>query len=180
MLDKTDATAILTGMVTISRTFRKAAQRSRERSLAGTKYGFLRHLLEGDARLGELAHQLVVSAPVASRAVEALEAEALVERRTDPLDARAILISITEQGRAALAEGDSRIIRKFAAALDDWTPEEAERAVALLTVLNERLAEVLQPSETPADAESGTAPTNAPATTARTDTRTTDEDEISG
>lgn len=143
MLDNAHATAILTGMVTISRTFRKAAQRSRERSLAGTKYGFLRHLLDGDARCGELAHQLVVSAPVASRAVEALEAEALVERRTDPLDARAILISITEQGRTALAEGDSHIIRKFANALDDWTPEEAERAITLLRVLNERLTDTL-------------------------------------
>ncbi|QYH34557.1 MarR family winged helix-turn-helix transcriptional regulator [Salinibacterium sp. M195] len=168
MLDDADATAILTGMVTISRTFRKAAQRSRERSLAGTKYGFLRHLLDGDARLGELAHHLIISAPVASRAVEALEADALVERRTDPLDARAILISITEQGRTALAEGDSRIIRKFAVALDDWTPEEAERAISLLNVLNERLADVLQPSETPADAENSARPDS----TTTTDTLT--------
>ena len=83
--------------MSFSRAFRKAGQRSRERSLAGTKYGFLRHLRETDARLGELAHQLVVSAPVASRAVEALEAENLVERRTDPADARAVLISITER-----------------------------------------------------------------------------------
>ena len=66
MIDDHDAAALLAGMVTISRTFRKAGQRSRERSLAGTKYGFLRHLRETDARLGELAHQLVVSAPVAS------------------------------------------------------------------------------------------------------------------
>ena len=147
MLNNTDAAAILKGMVTISRTFRKSAQRSRERSLAGTKYGFLRHLLEADARLGELAHQLVVSAPVASRAVEALEAEGLVTRRTDPDDARAVLISITEPGRAALAEGDSRIIHKFAAALDDWTPAEAEQAIQLLTTLNERLAETLSPGD---------------------------------
>lgn len=151
MIDETDAAGLLTGMVTISRTFRKAGQRSRERSLAGTKYGFLRHLLDGDARLGELAHQLVVSAPVASRAVEALEADALVERRPDPDDARAVLISITEQGRTVLAEGNSRIIRKFANALEGWTPAEAEQAITLLAVLNERLAETLTPDNTNED-----------------------------
>jgi len=176
MIDETDAARLLTGMVTISRTFRKAGQRSRERSLAGTKYGFLRCLIDSDARLGELANQLVVSAPVASRAVEALEAEALVERRTDPLDARAILISITEQGRTAVAEGNSHIIRKFATALDDWSPEEAQRTISLLHELNERLADVLEPSETPADAETSGTPDSAKPT----DTLTTqDEDENS-
>ncbi|WP_010205497.1 MarR family winged helix-turn-helix transcriptional regulator [Salinibacterium sp. PAMC 21357] len=162
MIDETDAAGLLTGMVTISRTFRKAGQRSRERSLAGTKYGFLRCLIDSDARLGELANQLVVSAPVASRAVEALEAEELVERRPDPSDARAILISITDHGRAAVAEGNSHIIRKFATALDDWSPEEAERAIRLLSVLNERLADVLQPSETSADAETSATPDTTP------------------
>ena len=174
MIDETDAARLLTGMVTISRTFRKAGQRSRERSLAGTKYGFLRCLIDSDARLGELATQLVVSAPVASRAVEALEAEEFVERRPDPSDARAILISITEQGRTAVAEGNSHIIRNFATALDDWTPQEAERAISLLSALNERLADVLEPSETPADAETSATPDSA----RPTDTLTAhDEDE---
>ena len=147
MIDDHDAAALLAGMVTISRTFRKAGQRSRERSLAGTKYGFLRHLRETDARLGELAHQLVVSAPVASRAVEALEAENLVERHTDPADARAVLISITERGRARLSDAESRIIHKFADAFADWSAEDAEHAVGLLSDLNERLIVVLEPDE---------------------------------
>lgn len=151
MIDDKDAAALLSGMVTISRTFRTAGQRSRERSLAGTKYGFLRYLREADARLGELAGHLVVSAPVASRAVEALEVEALVERRPDPADARAILISITDHGRTTLAEAESRIVHKFADALTDWSPDEAEHAIGLLRALNERLADVLQPTETPTD-----------------------------
>ena len=95
MIDYDDAGKILSEMVQISRTFRIAGQRSGEQSFSGTRFGFLQHLRTCDSRLGELAHRLLISAPVASRAVDSLEAEGMVERRPDPLDARASLISIT-------------------------------------------------------------------------------------
>src|SRR5690554_5416506 len=101
-------------MVQISRTLRVVSQRSGEENLTGTKFGFLQYLRHCDARLGELAQQMFVSAPVASRAVEALEAEGLVERRTDPADARAVLISITERGRSRIVDSEQRTVRSFA------------------------------------------------------------------
>lgn len=147
MIDDTHARALLSRMVEISRTFRSAGQRGGEQSPTGTKYGFLKHLREQDARLGELAQRLAVSAPVASRAIDALVADHLVERRPDPDDARATLISITEQGRSRLAEAESRTIHRFAEALAGWSPDDAAHAIALLETLNHHLADVLQPAD---------------------------------
>lgn len=144
MIGENDAARILSEMVQISRTFRTSGQRSREQSLTGTRFGFLQHLRHCDARLGELAHQLLVSAPVASRAVDSLEADGMVERRTDPQDARAFLISMTDRGRAKLAESESHAVRRFAEALADWSPAEAGQAISILERLNLHLSEVTQ------------------------------------
>lgn len=144
MINSNDASEILSEMVQISRTFRVAGQRSRDQNLTGTKLGFLQHLRRSDARLGELAHRLFVSAPVATRTVEALECEGMVERRTDPLDARAFLISITDRGRVKLDDSESHAVRQFADALDDWSPSDASQAIRILARLNGHIAEVLQ------------------------------------
>lgn len=134
-------------MVQISRTFRIAGQRSREQSYTGTKFGFLQFLRECDGRLGELAQRLSISAPVASRAVDSLEADGLVERRPDPQDRRAFLISITEGGRALLADSESQVVRSFAESLADWSPADAEQAINTLKRLNLHLREVTQPPD---------------------------------
>lgn len=144
MIDNDEAGQILSQMVQISRTFRISGQRSREQSLTGTSFGFLRHLRHSDARLGELAHQLLVSAPVASRAIDSLEADGMVERRADPEDARAALISITDRGRAKLSESESRVVQRFASALADWSPADAAQAISILERLNTHLSEVTQ------------------------------------
>lgn len=156
MIDYDDAGKILSEMVQISRTFRLAGQRSSEQSFSGTRFGFLQHLRGCDARLGELAHRLLISAPVASRAVDSLEVEGLVERRTDPLDARASLISITDLGRAKLTESESGAVKRFAESLDGWSPEESLNAINLLKTLNTRLSALTLPQD---PAEASPAPT---------------------
>lgn len=157
MIDSNHAGKILAEMVQIGRTFRIAGQQSTTRSLTGTRYGFLHRLSDGDARLGELAHHLLVSAPVASRTVDSLEHDGLLERRRDPQDARAQLISITDLGRSTLAESDSEAVQRFAEALTEWSPADAEQAVAVLRQLNARLGDVLgappKPSGTPSPPE---------------------------
>ena len=159
MIDHNDASEILSEMVQISRTFRVAGQRSKDQALTGTKLGFLQQLRSADARLGELAHRLSVSAPVATRTVEALEAEGMVERRTDPGDARAFLISITEPGRRQLEESESRAVHQFAQSLDDWTPAEADQAIRILQRLNGHLIEVLQTPDSTRRMPAGTCAT---------------------
>lgn len=147
MLDDDTAGAIHTEMVRMSRTLRAVSQRSGEDNLAGTKFGFLQYLRHCDARMGELAQRLFVTAPVASRAVEALEAEGFVKRRGDPLDARAVLISITDRGRARIADGERRTVRSFADALSDWSTGEARQAIEFLTRLNKHLSDVMHDSD---------------------------------
>lgn len=142
MITEQDAGLILAQMVQTSRTFRQAGQRHKDRTFTGTRFGFLQHLRHRDARLGELATQLFVSAPVASRAVDCLETEGLVERRPDPEDARAQLISITDRGRLTLSESETKAVRRFADALSDWSADDAGHAIALLQRLNEHLGEI--------------------------------------
>lgn len=149
MIDDAHAGAILAGMVQIGRTFRVAGQRSGQQSLTGTKYGFLQHLSHCDARLTELAHRLLVSAPVASRAVDALEAEGMLERHTDPADARASLISITERGREQLVASHREAVTQFANQLSEWDAADADRAIDLLHTLNEHLENVITARDAP-------------------------------
>lgn len=151
MVDYNDAGAILSEMVQIGRTFQVANQRSKEGSVTGTKFRFLQHLRQTDARLGELAQRHMVSASVASRAIDALEADAMVERNVDPNDARALHISITKKGLAKLTEGESQVVQRFAEALADWSPADADNAVAILKRLNTHLAQVTAPPETRED-----------------------------
>lgn len=142
MVDYDGAGAILSEMVQIGRTFQVANQRSKEGNVTGTKFRFLQHLRHTDARLGELAQRHMVSASVASRAIDALEADKLVTRSVDPKDARALHISITEKGLATLTEGESHVVQRFAQALSDWSPADADNAVAILKRLNTHLAQV--------------------------------------
>lgn len=172
-MDEESAGQVLSEMVQISRIFRAAGQRQAGQSLTGTKFGFLQYLRHCDARLGELAHQLHVSASVASRVIESLEGEGLVQRRTDPQDARAFLISITASGRTRLGESESSTVRRFAEALDDWSTADAEQAVGILRRLNLHLAEVIEAPDT-----TRTAPSRAHAPYTRQPTATDDESDI--
>jgi DNA-binding MarR family transcriptional regulator len=59
---------------------------------------------QGAARISDLAALDHCSQPTMTTQVRRLEDAGLVSRTTDPLDARAVLISITPQGVAVLAE----------------------------------------------------------------------------
>lgn len=156
MIDDKDAGRILSEMVQISRTFKSSGQRSRDQGLTGTSFGFMQYLRHCDARLGDLAHRLFVSAPVASRAIDSLEADGMVQRRTDPQDARAFLISITDRGRAKLTESEGQVVRRFAQALADWTPDDAGQAIGILKRLNAHLGEAIQDPGSSGSVRSGT------------------------
>ena len=100
----------------------------------------------GPQRCSALADRLGVDVSVASRQVSALERAGYVDRRPDPLDGRASLLSLSGAGAAALAR--TREVRGTwaAAALRDWTDEEAGELTSQL----ERLAAGLERSRRPA------------------------------
>jgi DNA-binding MarR family transcriptional regulator len=76
-----------------------------------------------------------------SQTVAELGAAGLVERTPDPTDGRRILIEITEQGRATLAEDRARREGWLASAIEaDLTPEEQQILLEAVAILR-RLAQ---------------------------------------
>lgn len=144
MIDRQSAGTVLSEVVELVRVFRVTGQHRRDRTISGTKIGVLRQIKDEDLRLGELAHRLLVSAPVASRAVDALEEEGLARRRTDDGDARACLISITDRGRESVAEREEYVAEVFADAMSEWSADDAKRAVEVLRDLRTNVAELVK------------------------------------
>ena len=93
----------------------------------------------GPQRCSALAEAAGIDVSVASRQVAALERAGYLERRPDPVDGRASLISLSAAGAAALAH--TRDVRSHWTrdALDDWTEEEARQFSAQLARLADGL-----------------------------------------
>ena len=84
----------------------------------------------------ELAASAGLDPSTVSRAVAALVANGLVERRADPADGRASILVVTERGHAELADARDWYDRLLSRALAGWSPEEVEaltRALGRLT-----------------------------------------------
>jgi DNA-binding MarR family transcriptional regulator len=102
-------------------------------SLTGTQRLALFELgTNGPLRLVRLAELLGVTAPTASRAVDALEAKRLVERHPDPEDRRAQRIALTEDGRTRFDERQALVRAAFEPAVRSLSPEERARLRELL------------------------------------------------
>jgi DNA-binding MarR family transcriptional regulator len=91
--------------------------------------------VHGPVRVSEVAQRLVVDMSVASRQVNALIQAGYVERRPDEDDARATLLTITEDGSRVLGESHRRMVHAFGQVLEDWS----EQDVAVLADGLERL-----------------------------------------
>ena len=76
----------------------------------------------GPVRLGALSEHLRIAARSATEVVDALEKDGLVERRPDPCDRRATLVSLTIRGAqvaAGVRAARDAEAEKFFARLDD-------------------------------------------------------------
>jgi DNA-binding MarR family transcriptional regulator len=128
--------------------FFKAARRARGRAardpspdgLSLAQYHLLEPLSSGAHTNRELAELAGISAPTATRMVDGLLQRRLVTRIEDPIDRRAVVISLTEAGRAALTRKEREYATRthqVAAALE---PDEQRVATDLLR----RLAAVIE------------------------------------
>lgn len=80
----------------------------------------------GTQRVGDLASAVHVSQPGMTKIVHALSERGAVERRPDPADSRATLVSVTAEGRRLLAERTAQIVEHL---LPDFAQlTEPERA----------------------------------------------------
>ena len=90
---------------------------------------------DGPMRLGELASVEGVSAPSMTRIVAALEERALVERRTDPADGRALVVEATASGHTLVRTGREARIGELRARLSALSPDDRRTLDAALPVL---------------------------------------------
>src|SRR6266850_1587079 len=97
---------------------------------------------EGSVRFVDLVEAFGFAPRTITDAVDALEADGLVERRPDPADRRAKRISLTAAGEAML-ETVKPVQRKFCDELfDALSDQEREQFTVLLGRLNGRLQEL--------------------------------------
>ena len=94
----------------------------------------------GPVRVSDVAEDLHVDGSVASRQVNALEAEGHVRREPDHDDGRSQLVHLTDDGRAALLEGWYLMVEAVAGAVEGWSDEEVAALGAALTRLSEDYA----------------------------------------
>jgi len=96
----------------------------------------------GSARVSELAQQQRVAQPSMTGLVQRLEGDGRVERHPDPEDGRASLVSITDEGRAALDDYRAAAAARVSphlAALSDFDRATLARAAELMQQLSERI-----------------------------------------
>ena len=78
--------------------------RTSSRELSRTEVGLLSTLLDGRRTVGELSETEALAQPSVSKLVDRLEQQGLVARERAPQDGRVVLVAISADGRARLAQ----------------------------------------------------------------------------
>jgi len=94
---------------------------------------------EGPLRATNLAKLVEVDLSVVSRQIKALEDVGFVQRQPDPADARASLVSVTEEGALAFAKTQQLRGEVLREVLTDWPEDDHEAFVRLLSRFNVEL-----------------------------------------
>ena len=94
----------------------------------------------GDSTIGQIAEHEHVQPPSASRIVSNLERKGLVVRRADGADRRRVLIGLSPQGEAYLAEVRRAGTSWLGSRLAELDDDELDRLGAALPVLERLLA----------------------------------------
>jgi DNA-binding MarR family transcriptional regulator len=111
-------------------------------TLTLSQFQLLEPLGDGPSRVGALAVAAGVSAPTATRMLDGLVRQGLVERHASDEDRRCVLVALTEDGRRALQtkRRDVRALRRrIARLLDDDERAEATRLLLRLAHAMEEL-----------------------------------------
>ncbi|ETA08271.1 MULTISPECIES: MarR family winged helix-turn-helix transcriptional regulator [Gordonia] len=143
----------LTLRPTITRLYLALRRRAPRVELTAAQTSALNVLADdGWMRMGELADRESIRMPTATSVIDGLTRHELVERRPDPEDRRAVLVGLTDHGRALVSqirEERDVVLTSALAALNDEDRAALAAAGPALQALRDRL------DETP------TQPTNA-------------------
>ena len=123
----------------------RLARRLRQESSSGLTPSQLSALAavmnRGPVTLGELADHERVAPPSITKVVTKLEAEGLLERKTDPEDRRVTRVRTTKAGAALIAETRRRKTAWLAGRIRELDPTARAQLSAALDVLDELCAE---------------------------------------
>jgi DNA-binding MarR family transcriptional regulator len=86
--------------------------------LSMAQYRVLAAVADGGERATHLAHGLAVAKPTVTAAVDGLVERGLLVRQPVPGDRRAVRISLTAAGRAALAQAEAGMAERLAGVLE--------------------------------------------------------------
>jgi DNA-binding MarR family transcriptional regulator len=137
------ATELSDALADFFRAARRARGRASRRPADGVslaQFNVLDPLLEGPLMVGQVAEAAGVAPPTATRMLDGLVARGFVDRAADATDRRAVIMSLTAEGRRAAtakAREYDRLRKQVGAVLN---PEEQLRAAELLR----RLAGVIE------------------------------------
>jgi DNA-binding MarR family transcriptional regulator len=126
------------GCVGAVRRLRGRETRSAAGELSDAQYGLLFGLRDHDALpSSELAFLADLAPATATEMLDGLAASGLVLRVRSERDRRVVLTSLTDRGRALVAERHARFAPRWEAALADFSDDELGIAVAVLDRLHE-------------------------------------------
>ena len=113
-----------------------------ETGLSAARLSALSVLVFGGPRtLGELAAAEHVRPATMTRIVQALEADALVRRESDPADGRVARLRATAKGERVLWRGRARRVQNLAALLSRLSPAEIARVREAAELVERALTE---------------------------------------
>ncbi|MER6272015.1 MULTISPECIES: MarR family transcriptional regulator [Streptomyces] len=91
----------------------------------------------GSMRMSKLAELLAVDMSVTSRHVAHVAERGWIERSSDPADKRSRILHLTPAGEATLEELSRRSTELLAERLGDWSDEEVDQLIRLMTRLRD-------------------------------------------
>lgn len=92
--------------------------------------------------VGALADGAEIASPTATRMLDSLERDGLVERRTSPEDRRRVVIRLTEEGRRTTERELERVDAGNRELFGAFSDEERRRTYGVLTRMSERINEL--------------------------------------
>ena len=104
--------------------------------LSAAQLSTLKMLLGEGVRVGEIARNLGVRVPSATEQIIKLERAGLARREPDPADSRAVRVTLTAEGRAAVDSANRRRNVVMAEILAELTEQDRDALAAALPVID--------------------------------------------
>lgn len=131
--------AIANGFERLYEVLRRLTPRTELSLTAASTLWRLSH--SGPQRLCDLNGPEGISQPAMTQLVTRLEREGLAKRGSDPADGRAVVVSVTDEGRAAVAHRQEGRAQALSGLLEGLSEEEYASIMAALPAI-ERLGEL--------------------------------------